>query len=166
MTPDIIRTLLDYHYGEQRKVWQDCVLQLDETLYLQDTGYSHGSIHETLLHVLNGEQTWLARARGDAAATPHAAEEFPDRATLGLRFAGVEAEVRAFADGLDEAGLAAPAPYLSAAGEQIDNRVWHILLHIANHGLIHRAEIMAMSARMGGPSFDLSLMRWLYKGRY
>ncbi len=166
MTPDIIRTLLDYHYGEQQKVWQDCVLQLDEAQYLHDSKYAHGSIRDCLLHVLNGERTWLARARGDGAASPLAAEEFPDREALGLRFAAVEAEVRAFADGLDEAGLAAPARYISAAGEQIDNRVWHILLHIGNHGLIHRAEIMAMSARMGGPSFDLSLMRWLYKGRY
>lgn len=166
MTPDIIRTLLDYHYGEQQEVWQDCVLQLDEAQYLHDSKYAHGSIRDCLLHVLNGERTWLARARGDGAASPLAAEEFPDREALGLRFAAVEAEVRAFADSLDEAGLAAPARYISAAGEQIDNRVWHILLHIANHGLIHRAEIMAMSARMGGPSFDLSLMRWLYKGRY
>ncbi|MDE0609452.1 MAG: DinB family protein [Anaerolineaceae bacterium] len=166
MTPDIIRTLLDYHYGEQQKVWQDCVLQLDEAQYLQDSGYSHGSIHETLLHVLNGEWTWLERARGDGAASPRSAADLPDRAALAARLAEVEAEVRAFAGGLDEAGLAAPAPYMSAAGERIDNRVWHILLHIANHGLIHRAEIMAMSARMGGPSFDLSLMRWLYKGRY
>ncbi|MCE2489241.1 MAG: DinB family protein [Anaerolineae bacterium] len=166
MTLDIVRTLLDYHYGEQHKVWQDCVLQLDEAQYLHDSKYAHGSIRDCLLHVLNGERTWLARARAAAAATPHAAADFPDRAALGARFAEVEAEVRAFADGLDEAGLAAPAPYISVAGERIDNRVWHILLHIANHGLIHRAEIMATSAAMGGPSFDLSLMRWLYKGRY
>lgn len=166
MSPDIIRTLLDYHYGEQQKVWQDCVLQLDEAQYLHESGYSHSSIRDCLLHVLNGERSWLARARGDGPATPHAAADFADRAALGKRFAEVEAQVRAFAGSLDEAGLAAPAQYISAAGERIDNRVWHILLHIANHGLIHRAEIMAMSAAMGGPSFDLSLMRWLYKGRY
>lgn len=166
MTPDVVRTLLDYHYGEQQKVWQDCVLQLDEAQYLYDTGYAHGSIRETLLHVLNGEWTWLERARGRPPAPRFSAGDLPGRAELGEKLGEVEAEVRAFADGLDEAGLAAPAPYVSFAGEQIDNRVWHILLHIANHGLIHRAEIMAMSARMGGPSFDLSLMRWLYKGRY
>ena len=165
MTPDIIRTLLDYHYGEQQKVWQDCVQQLDETQYLQDTGYSHGSIHETLLHVLNGEWTWLERARGRPPLRRFSAGDLPGRAELGEKLEEVGAELREFAAGLDEAGLAAPAPYTSAAGEHIDNRVWHILLHIANHGLIHRAEIMAMSARMGGPSFDLSLMRWLYQGR-
>ena len=166
MTPDVVRTLLDYHYAEQHKVWQNCILKLEPGQYTLDTKYSHGSIRDSLIHVLNGERTWLARARGDAAATPHLADDFPDRAALGEGFAEVEAEVRAFASGLDEAGLAAPAPYISAAGEHIDNRVWHILLHIANHGLIHRAEIMSMSAGMGGPSFDLSLMRWLYKGRY
>ena len=166
MTPDIVRTLLDYHYAEQRKVWQDCVLQLDEQQYIGDTNYAHGSIRETLLHVLNGEWTWLERARGRSPAPRFSTVDLPERAEMGAALDRVGAEVRAFAGGLDETGLAAPARYTSAAGERIDNRVWHILLHIANHGLIHRAEIMALSAGLGGPSFDLSLMRWLYKGRY
>lgn len=166
MTPEIVRTLLDYHYGEQHKVWHNCVLKLEPAQYVYDTQYSHGSIRETLLHVLNGEWTWLERARGRSPVPNFSADDLPQRAALGEKLAEVEAEVRAFAGGLDEAGLAAPAQYVSPAGELIDNRVWHILLHVANHGLIHRAEIMAMSARMGGPSFDLSLMRWLYDGRY
>lgn len=166
MTPDIVRTLLDYHYAEQHKVWQQCILKLEPVQYVYNSKYSHGSIRDTLIHVLNGEWAWLERARGRSPAPNFSDADLPERAELGEKLEQVEAEVREFADGLDEAGLAAPAPYVSAAGEHIDNRVWHILLHIANHGLIHRAEIMAMSARMGGPSFDLSLMRWLYDGRY
>lgn len=166
MTPDIIGTLLDYHYAELHKVWQDCVMQLDEAQYFHDSGYSHGSIHETMVHVLNAERTWLARARGGAPAQHLTGSDCPDRAALRARLDEVEAEVRAFAGGLDAEALAAPARYTAPTGERIDNRVWHILLHIANHGLIHRAEVMAMSAALGGPSFDLSLMRWLYAGRY
>lgn len=166
MTPDVIRTLLDYHYAEQHKVWQDCILQLEEVQFLYDSHYSHGSIRDSLVHVLNGEWLWLERAQGRSPVTRHDASDFPDRAALGARMDEIEAEVRAFAAGLDDAGLAAPVQYTTAQGERIDNRVWHILLHIPNHGLIHRAEIMALSDRMGGPSFDLSLMRWLYNGRY
>ncbi len=166
MTPDIVRTLLDYHYAEQHKVWQDCILQLEEVQYIYDMDYSHGSIRDCLVHMLNGEWWWLERARGRSPVTRQPASDFPDRVAVGARMDAIEAEVRAFAGGLDAAGLAAPVQYSTPEGERIDNHVWHILLHIANHGLIHRAEIMAMSARMGGPSFDLSLMRWLYNGRY
>ena len=166
MTPEIIHTLLDYHYAELRKVWQDCVLQLDDQQYFHDLGYSHGSIHECLTHVLHAECWWLARARGRSPRSRLSGSDFPDRMALRARMDEVEAEVRAFAGALDAAGLAAPVQYSTPEGERIDNRVWHILLHIANHGLIHRAEIMAMSHRLGGPSFDLSLMRWLYDGRY
>jgi uncharacterized damage-inducible protein DinB len=48
----------------------------------------------------------------------------------------------------------------------IDNHVWTILLHLCNHGLIHRAEIFAIAHQVGGPTFDLSMMRYLYDGRY
>jgi uncharacterized damage-inducible protein DinB len=161
-----LNTLYDYHYWEQRRVWDDCVMQLSETQFMQDSGYSHGSIHAEVVHVMAGEQWWLARAKGESPQVQLQVANFPDRTSIRQQWDQVEAAMRAFISQLDETRLAAPVQYTTPKGEVIDNHVWAILLHVINHGTIHRAEILAIAHRLGGNTFDLSFMRWLKQGRY
>src|SRR5690606_6782419 len=166
MNLEAIRTLIDYNYGEHRTVWNDCIMQLTEEQFTRDSRSSHGSIHAEVVHVMNGDWWWIERAQGKSPQSQPKAAEFPTRAIIRARWDEVEAEVRGFVDQLDEAALAAPVQYTTPKGEVIDNHVWKILLHLCNHGTIHRAEILAIAAQMGGPTFDLSFMRYLYGSRY
>jgi uncharacterized damage-inducible protein DinB len=166
MNPEFIQTLIDYNYGEHRKVWDNCVMQLTDEQFTHDSGYSHGSIHAEVVHIMNGEWWWISRAQGKSPQSQPKAAEYPTRADVRARWDEIEAEVRGFVSGLDEATLAAPVHYTTPKGDVIDNHVWKILLHLCNHGTIHRAEIMAISAGMGTPSFDLSFMRYITGGRF
>ena len=166
MKLDYLKTMIDYNYGEHRKVWDGCITQLTDEQFQRDTGYSHGSIHDDVVHVMSAEWWWISRAQGKSPRAGYKAVDFPTRESIRVRWDEIEAEVRGFVDGLDNTTLGNPVQYTTPGGEVIDNYVWHILLHMLNHGTIHRAEIMAMSAMVGGQSFDLSLMRWLYGSRY
>jgi uncharacterized damage-inducible protein DinB len=166
MKPEYIRTLIDYNFGEHRKVWDNCIMQLSEEQFRRDTGYSHGSLYAEVLHVMSGEWWWISRAQGQSPQQHLSAADYPTREAIRVQWDRIEAEVRAFVDSLDEAGLDAPVQYTTPKGEVIDNHVWKILLHLCNHGTIHRAEIMAIAAQVGGPTFDLSLMRYLFGSRY
>lgn len=166
MSLEIIRSFVDYNYGEHRKVWDLCVMQLSEDQFRQESGYSHGSIHAEMVHVMNAERWWLLRAQGQSPLSQPEIDAYPTRESIRSRWDEIEAEMRAFVDGLDETSLFAPVQYTTPKGEVIDNSVWQILLHLLNHGTIHRAEIMAISHLVGGPTFDISYMRWAYDGRY
>ncbi len=161
-----LSTLYDYHYWELRRVWDDCVMQLSEAQFQQDSGYSHGSIHAEVVHVMAGEAWWLARAKGESRREQFKIADFPDRASIRQQWDAVESDMREFIQQLDTESLAAPVQYTTPAGDVIDNHVWAILLHVINHGTIHRAEIMAIAHRLGGNTFDLSFMRWLKQGKY
>lgn len=166
MSLEYFKTLVDYNYAEHRKVWNDCVMQLSDEQFFHNSGYSHGSIHAEVVHVMSGDWWWISRAQGKSPQQGLKAADYPTRDVIRAHWDEIEAEVRGFVNGLDEAGLAAPVQYTNPKGEVIDNSVWAILLHLCNHGLIHRAEILAIAAQLGGPTFDLSLMRYLYSGRY
>lgn len=165
MTLDYIHTLFEYNYWEHRHVWDDCVMHLSDTQFYQDTGYSHGSIHAELVHVMSGEWWWLARAQGYSHPRSLHTADYPDRDSIRAKWDSIEADVRAFITSLNADGLDRAVRYTTPDGRVVDNHVWKILFHIINHGTIHRAEIMTISHRIGGPSFDLSLMQWLLGGR-
>ena len=166
MSLDYIKTFVEYNYYEHHKVWDDCVMQLTEEQFMRDSGYSHGSIHEQVVHVMNGEWWWISRAQGKSPQRQPGTDEYPTREIIRARWDEIEAEVRGFVNGLDETSFASPVQYTTPKGDVIDNTVWQILLHMLNHCTIHRAEIMAISDMVGGPSFDLSFMRWRTNGRY
>ena len=166
MSLDYIRTFVDYNYDEHHKVWDQCVMKLSEAQFRQDSGYSHGSIRAELVHVMNGEWWWISRAQGKSPQTQPGLEIYPTREAIRTRWDSIEAEVRSFVSEMDEEKFASPVQYTTPRGEVIDNYVWQILLHMLNHSTIHRAEIMAISDMIGGPSFDLSFMRWRYGSRY
>ena len=166
MTPEYIKTLIDYNYTEHHKVWDRCIMQLTDAQFTRDSGYSHGSIHQEVVHVMNGEWWWISRAQGQSPQSQPPVETYPTREIIRARWDEIEAEVRRFVDGLNADRLDSPVQYTTPRGEVIDNHVWKILLHLCNHGTIHRAEIMAIAAQIGGPTFDLSFMRYLYGSRY
>ncbi len=163
MTPDALRTLYDYHYWELHHVWNDCVMQLSDAQFRQDSGYSHGSIHAEVVHLMNGEWLWLARARGQSPQGDLTPADYPDRAGIRTKWDHIETEMRGFVATMNTDTLEAAVHYTLPQGAQVENHVWKILFHILNHGTIHRAEIMAISHQIGGPSFDLSFMQWLMR---
>ena len=63
MTPEYIQTLIEYNYAEHHKVWDQCIMQLTDEQFTGDSGYSHGSIHQEVVHVMNGEWWWMISDR-------------------------------------------------------------------------------------------------------
>lgn len=59
----MLETLMDYNYGEHRKLWQH-IFTLDNHLFLQDVGYSLGSIQREVVHIIRADRLWFSRAIG------------------------------------------------------------------------------------------------------
>lgn len=140
MNADAFRHLFAYHHAENQLLWRVCAALPDET-FAHATGYSHGSIRDQLVHLMDVEEAWFSDLRGvvppdtdDAAGAPG---DPTDRARLRARWDAIEAATRAWlAELRDDRLMDRPLQ-----GEDAELRVWQVLVHVVNHGTDHRAQV-------------------------
>ena len=144
MKSNEIITIFDYNFWAFERVWE-CVFQISDEQFVQEIDYSIGSIRNIFVHVMSGNRAWMSVLKGI---------EFPPRLTL----EGFDTYSKTKAK-WDELKLEFFGHLNSIEQEQLDetmdwellshdlkstNPRWEILLHLANHGTDHRAQILAI----------------------
>lgn len=144
MTPEAIRQLLEYHYWASQQVW-DCIMALTDEQFTQPIDYSMGSIRHHVIHVMSATQRWIKRLQQAELPPPLPYEDFPTRAEAKAMWEVLKAASLDYIYSLDQTQLDEIILWeLPARGKSSRNRRWEILLHVANHGTDHRAQILAM----------------------
>ena len=96
MNADAFRHFYDYHFAENRKIWDSYVTQLSHEQFTQDVGYSHGSVRDQIVHLMNVEMDGSRELRGvefPPSATP---ADFPDRGSIRARWDSIEQKMREY----------------------------------------------------------------------
>jgi uncharacterized damage-inducible protein DinB len=143
---EIIRQMVAYHVASQRRLWE-CVVQVDEAAFEREDDYSHGSMRKLMIHMAQTDIGWLMGLRGGGRQPRPGLENYPDRASVGALLERAAAEMTAFADALDDAGL-------EQVVEGMAGPVWQPLVHLVIHGVDHRAQVLRLLAAAGGPTFE------------
>jgi len=154
---DLIRGLYDYHRWANHRLLE-VAAALDAAIVTRDMGtqWSVPTITGMFGHLCGADALWLARWKGTAPAPP----EMPDLDAVRRAWAGVEAEQRAFLDGLTEADLARPVTYRAADGAQLSLPLGPALQHVANHATHHRSEIATMLTLASGSPPDTGMVTY------
>ena len=148
MTPHELHTLIDYHYWATERMLA-AVAPLSPEQFVRDLGNSFSSVRDTLSHLQSAEWIWLSRFRGSSptSALPH--ERFADVAAVQSAWAETEAGLRAFAAGLDQAGLERVLEYRMLSGQEAATPIAHLVQHVVNHGTYHRGQVTTMLRQLG-----------------
>lgn len=149
MHADDIRILYGYHFRANRKLWDVCIVPLTDEQFLQPLNYSVGSIRNQVVHLLDIEEGWFGGLRNPGAgrAPFRNPEDWPAREKIRADWDGVEADIRAYLDGLTDDECNAPFD------EPDGMRKWQVMLHVLNHATDHRAQTLAMLHGMGAATF-------------
>ena len=150
MDSKTIMTLFDYHYGMFEGVWA-CAEQLTAAQFVEDKGYSLGSVRNHLVHCMNVDDRWLARLQETPLPDILDEETFPDLASIRPEWDAVRERVLAYVTDLTQAELDASVS-VAIAGRYSDPqqcRRRDALLHMVNHGTDHRAQILARLHELG-----------------
>jgi uncharacterized damage-inducible protein DinB len=59
MNADAIRHFYEYHFSENRKLWDTCISILSPSQFTQPVNYSHGSVRNQVVHLINTDSMWL-----------------------------------------------------------------------------------------------------------
>ncbi len=115
------------------------------------TGISHGSILGTLAHVQFADWVWYTRVAGPLERPAGTLE------ALQRDWLDIQNRWESWAASLTDSDLEREIEYRRMDGEQVRSPLWQIVLHVVNHGTLHRGQVMGMLRQLGvaPPNTDL-----------
>ena len=161
MNANAFRHFYNYHFAENRKVWEH-VASLSFEQFAQKVDYSRGSVREQLVHLLDAEDVWFSQLRGGEPSEPlPETVTTDDRDVIRSHWDKVEGNIRAYLAGLqDEMLFSKP---ITEPEEDKDLIVWQVLLHVANHATDHRAQLLRALHDLGVETKSQDYIFYVYE---
>jgi uncharacterized damage-inducible protein DinB len=151
-----IRTAYRYNEWANEKVLA-AAAQVDDEELAQQRVSSRGSIVNDLAHIVSAQEGWLGRIVGEESPAPWEAPLVDVMSALRERFDDSHDRLRQYAERLTEDELTRTIG-IEWQGDTYEYDVWQILMHLANHGTQHRAEVgialLALDASPGDLDLD------------
>jgi len=159
MNANAFRHFYEYHFTENRKIWDSYVTPLTYEQFTQDTGYSYGSVRNQIVHLMSVDDGWFSELRAVEMPKPFDAADFDDRRIIREHWDSVEKNMRDYLAALrDDMLFEKPVP----EGEDKDLILWQILLHVVNHGTDHRAQLLRLLNDLGVETGPQDYMFYVY----
>jgi uncharacterized damage-inducible protein DinB len=145
MNADAFRHLYEYHFSGNHKIWEHA-LTLTEEQFTQPVPYSIGSVRDQIVHLMGADDYWFSGLRGLVMPEPVDPTSFPDRPAIRAQWDQIEQSMRAYLATLQD-GMLFERPF--PEGEDRILIRWQVLLHVANHGTDHRAQLLRLLHDLG-----------------
>jgi uncharacterized damage-inducible protein DinB len=159
MNANAFRHFYDYHFIENRKIWDEYVMPLSQEQFTQETNYSRGSVRDQLVHLMSVDDTWFSGLRCVEIPEPLNPANFDDRVILRAHWDNVEQNMRDYLAKLRD-DMLFEKPF--ADGEDKDLVLWQVLLHVANHGTDHRAQLLRLLNDLGVKTTSQDYIFYVY----
>ncbi len=166
MDTSTIGRLLHYHYRMFDQVWE-YALPLTADQFVAESDYSLRSVRNHLVHCMNVDARWLARLMREALPARLNPLDYHDQNAVRLKWEIIRERVLQYARDVPDVALNEPiwVDLPSRFPEPRPFRRWEILLHLANHGTDHRAQILARLHELGAKTFEQDLiLHWWTNG--
>jgi len=155
-----ILTLYQYNTWANWRIL-NAASELTTEQYLAPAAFSYGSLRETLVHTLFAEWLWRRRWEGYSLNERLIPQGFPTFETLRLRWEKEENALMTFVENIQEAALGRTILYRTTDGQARENILWHLMVHLVNHGTQHRSEVAAMLTEFGHSPGDIDFIFYL-----
>jgi uncharacterized damage-inducible protein DinB len=159
MNTNAFRHFYDYHFTENRKIWDSYVTPLTHEQFTRDVDYSLGSVRDQIVHLMNVDDAWFSGLRGVENPKPFNPATFDDRKIIRAHWDSVEQNMRDYlAELRDEMLFKKPFE----DGEDKDLILWQVLLHVVNHGTDHRAQLLRLLNDLGVKTTSQDYIFYVY----
>jgi len=166
-----IRQLYDYNYWARDRQLEAC-RELTPEQFGKSFGGGWSCVRDALAHLADTEayylHRWHGRSREEIVSTMGYSRSqerarywptrFPTLAPIEQYWQSVEAEVRAYLDGLREADLSQTVTYADSEGRRWSYPLWQLILHVVNHQTYHRGQVSALLRQLGVPPSATDLL--------
>ena len=159
MNADAFRHFYDYHFTENRKIWDTYITSLSHQQFTQNVDYSHRSVHNQIVHLISVDDRWFSGLRGVKIPESLNPAIFNDLKIIRAHWDNVEQNMRDYLANLRDE-LLFEKPF--ADGEDKDLILWQVLLHVGNHGTDHRAQLLRLLNDLGVKTVSQDYIFYVY----
>jgi uncharacterized damage-inducible protein DinB len=147
-SPEEVIKLFNYNRWANAKVLESAATLTEEELGRQ-LGGSFPSVLGTMGHLYAAEWVWLERLKGESPSGLPPVHEVPTLSVLKEKWGAVEAEQKAFVEGLGDDRMEEKVRYRNVKGEPWSYALSELLVHIVNHSTYHRGQVATMFRQLG-----------------
>jgi uncharacterized damage-inducible protein DinB len=147
-----MKTLLQqyaaYHTWANQKL-AEVILALPEELHQKEVASSFPSLHLTLLHMWNAESTWWQRLKLFENVNPPANYFKGDTREVIQHLLQQNKMWEDWVNNSSEMSLEHVFKYHNTKREPFKQPTYQMLLHVFNHGMYHRGQLVTMLRQLG-----------------
>jgi uncharacterized damage-inducible protein DinB len=157
MTAQEARTHIRYSGWASRKVLEAALTMSPEDR-ARPMSISHESIAKTLTHIYFGDAIWYSRMADPSYPAPRH-DALPSFDFVVEEWPRLQAKWEAWADAATDADIARQVPFKSRFVGNAGLPAWQIVMHVVNHGTLHRGQVVGMLRQLGAkpPATDIIL---------
>jgi uncharacterized damage-inducible protein DinB len=160
MDANAFRHFYEYHFSENRNLWDRYVTPLTPEKFTQAADYSHGSVRDQIVHLMSVDELWFCELWGVEPSEPFLPANSDDREAIRAHWDSVEQSMRDYlAELRDESLFDKP---IKEPEEDKDLIVWQVLLHVVNHGTDHRAQLLRLLNDLGVKTTSQDYIFYVY----
>lgn len=160
MNADAFRHFYNYHFRENRSLW-DRIMQLSSEQFTQAATYSHGSVRDQVVHLLNVDDIWFSELQNIEPLEPIPDANGDDREVVRAQWDEVEQRMQQYLANLqDEMLFTKP---IKDPEEDKELIVWQVLLHVVNHATDHRAQLLRLLNDLGVKTVSQDYIFYVYE---
>jgi uncharacterized damage-inducible protein DinB len=148
MTVQDFKTLFDYNYWANHRIL-DVIGRLSPEEFTKVVAGGHGSVRNTMVHVLSTEWGWLSRCGGHTRGTKLDASDYPTVESLKKDWNKVENYMRDFLSDLKDEDLNTIIEYSGKEGKKRSMPLGELLHHSIIHGAHHRGQVAVLLRELG-----------------
>lgn len=82
MNANAFRHFFNYHFNENRTVWDNYITALSAEQFSQAANYSHGSVRDQIVHLMSVDEVWFSSLQGLEPSDPFPTVNFDDRGII------------------------------------------------------------------------------------
>lgn len=151
-----LRFLHAYNAWANNRIF-DALAAMPEEEYRRDMTASHGSIHNTLVHMVGAEKIWLERWKGvqtEPFLKPGDVASLADLRQLWEKIGHATAQ---WLGGMNDRKLQETFTMKTLKGESFTHQYWQAFQHLINHSTFHRGQVITLMRQLGmvPPATDL-----------
>lgn len=153
-----VRQLFDHSFWTNQRL-RGPLRELTPDEFARTVDGTHGSIRNTLVHLLNADSIWLERAGGPARGAPLNPADFATADQVLARGVELESHWKDLVSKLRDEDLAGTVQFALASGQQLSLTLEQVLQQTLFHAMHHRGQISLLLRLLGKnpENFDILL---------